>query len=293
MEVADGAYGTLLAPHLRPGELADDLCIRSPSDVIDAHRAYLGAGATVIQTNSFLAWRLSDRRRADTYRAALACAREAIGDEHGTDEAGSSSGGGSGAHVVATIGPAGSDPRAFWRDLELLLDEGVRDVVCETVTDADTAAAFLSAWSDVARGLRGARATLSLSVSPSAGADGWIWIGRLDLPEAGTDPALDAVCLGLNCCEGPAHLEAPLRTLATYVRPLSLVPSAGVPQLQPGEPARYSWVAEPWAEAVLTMLSDVGDPSGAPLDVFRVGGCCGTTPDHVAALAGLAGATQA
>lgn len=260
--IADGAYGTLLAPRVRSGEHVDDLCLRAPHLVVEAHRAYLDAGARRLQTNSFMAWATPTRRRRDIYRAALACAREAaaVAAMPGT-------------LVTATIGPAGREPRAFYADLELLLDEGVGHVTCETVTDTDTATAFLRAFEEVVAGAP-ARAVLSLSVTPDAGLDAWRWIARLRLPD-GVEP-------GLNCCAGPDGMRDPLDLLCEHGLPVHVSPSAGLPERDAvtGTPT-YPLAPELWAEAVAALVDG--------LDVATVGGCCGTTPAHVEALARLLG----
>ena len=158
MRIHDGAYGTLLQRHLHGDETVDDLCLREPIRVIDAHRAYLDAGASAIQTNAFLAYlRTSSRRRRELQLAALDCAREAAAASARD------------VLVLATLGPASTDPRDFWDDLELLLEAEVEAIQCETVTDRRIADAFLAAWHEVARGVRGVEPHLGCSVAPSRG----------------------------------------------------------------------------------------------------------------------------
>jgi len=260
MRIHDGAYGTLLERHLHGDETVDDLCLRAPSLVVDAHRAYVEAGAEAIQTNAFLAHlRGSDRRRRELRHGALACAREAAGS--------------GGVLVFATIGPAGGEPRAFWEAIEQALDEGVDGVLCETVTDAATARAFAAAWTEVAAGVQGVEVLLGCSVSPSAGRDRSSWL--LDLA---SDLSED-LQLGVNCCEGPIGLRGVLEELAERRGAVWTMPSAGLPTIEAGGPP--SWpLEEParWAEAVLELVDD--------LPVHALGGCCGTRPASIAALAG-------
>jgi methionine synthase / methylenetetrahydrofolate reductase(NADPH) len=105
MRIHDGAYGTLLASHLHGDETVDDLCLRAPGLVVDAHRAYLDVGARAIQTNSFLAHlRGSSRRRRQLRHAALECAREAAAGAPGGSE----------VLVLATIGPVADRASEFW-----------------------------------------------------------------------------------------------------------------------------------------------------------------------------------
>jgi methionine synthase I (cobalamin-dependent) len=257
--LADGAYGTLLARHLRPGEVADQLCTRQPDRVVDAHRAYLEVGSRELHTVSFMAFTLPAARRRQAYVDALECARAAVGSVGGVV-------GRSQVHVVATMGPAGLEPRALWADIELLLERDVTDIACLTVHRPDAARAFVRAFSEVADGTQ-SRATLGLTVAPSRGPDSWRWVRSLEFPSNVT-PAL-------NCCEGPAGLRPVLEHLADQAPAVRLAPSAGLPE--PGVVPRWPCEPEPWAQAVVELA--------AGLPMASVGGCCGTTPDHIEALA--------
>lgn len=251
MVVHDGAYGTLLARHLRGGETVDDLCLRAPRLVVDAHRSYLESGARVIQTNTFLAFRRADVRRRELQRAAFDCARQAL------EESGSDGG------IAATIGPAGEEPRSFWRDMEFALEQDLRIVLCETITGAAVARAAVAAWRDVSRGVDDAQLMLGCSVSPSRGVDDSAWLWEI----AGTAP--EEVALGLNCCEGPLGLRPTLERLCELRGASWVMPSAGLP-------GQGALEAADWAVAVEELVA--GLPIGA------VGGCCGTSPAEVRAL---------
>ncbi len=261
MRIHDGAYGTLLAPHLHGDETADDLCLRAPNVVVDAHRAYLDDGATAIQTNAFLAHlRSSDRRRRELRHAALTCAREAAAAAGGVEPA-----------VFATIGPDHAGVRAFWEPIEQALEADARGLLCETVTDATTARAFAAAWAEVGAGVRGVEVLLGCSVSPSHGRDACAWVFDLasELP--------DDVSLGLNCCEGPAGLRPLLEEIAERRTTVWAMPSAGIPRVDAGQAPVWPFEdAVDWAGAVLEAVED--------LPVHALGGCCGTTPDFIGAL---------
>lgn len=262
MRVHDGAYGTLLGSHLHGDETVDDLCVRAPNIVVDAHRAYVESGANAIQTNSFLAHlRGSDRRRRELRHAALSCAREAAaaGSGHGN------------VTVFATIGPVGSGAREFWEPIEQALDAGVAGVLCETVTDAATALAFAAAWTEVGAGVRGVEVMLGLSAAPSGGvvANAWVAEVAADVPEE--------VQLGLNCCEGPAGLRPLLEDIAELRAHVWTMPSAGVPAAETATGPVWPFAdAGSWSAAVFEAIDD--------LPVDAVGGCCGTSPDFIAAL---------
>ena len=249
MRILDGAYGTLLDHHVAGDETADDLCVRAPRLVVDAHRAYLEAGATGLRTNAATAWRRgSTRRRTGLQLAALDCAREAIALHAGSQE----------VELAGTIGPAGIEARDYWRDIEVLLDAEVAVVQVEHLARVGELSAALAAWGEVARGVQGASLLLGVTLVPARG-------------EAEARALLDAACdapeevrVGLRCCDGPAGLRSHLERLqerrdrATWVAP-----------------AIGRHVDEPagWAEALAELVDG--------LDVAAVGGCCGTTPSFV------------
>ena len=258
MRIHDGAYGTLLGDQTRGDETVDDLCLRAPARVVDAHRAYIEAGAQAIQTNAFLAHlRTSDRRRRELQLAALGCAREAVGDRD--------------VLVVATVGPAGDEPSGYWRDLELLLEHEVRAVLCETITTRATADAFLAAWADVARGVDDVELLVGCSIAPSRGAGAAAWVVEL------ASDAPDQVELGLNCCEGVSGMRPVLEQILERRGRAWAMPSAGLP-VEDGAGQSVWPLQEPgrWADAVASELGELG--------LSAIGGCCGTSPGSIAAL---------
>ena len=253
MQLHDGAMGTMLAAHLRGGETVDDLCVRAPELVRAVHADYVTAGADVIQTNSFLVGlRDSTRRRRLLLDAAMDCGRSAI----------ESSGRAQEVELAGTIGPHGSEPRAYWDELEYWLEHGLTRVRVETVGAATTADAVTQAWNDVARG-SDAQLLLGCTVSPGAGYDACRWVAEV----AASAPT--NVGLGLNCCEGPAGLRSILELIVEERGPdtIWVDPSAGLPPHQS---------AGEWAERMAELID------GIPLRA--VGGCCGTTPQHIADL---------
>lgn len=256
--LCDGAYGTLLNAEDTPRGLVDELCMVKPSVVIEAHLAYISAGARRIQTNSFMAYSQSAPRRRDLYRAAIECAREAV--EASTEH----------IEVCATIGPAGDEPRDYYRDIEVILDSGIQCVVCETLTTKEDARAFVSAWREVAQGVT-ARATTSVSLNPDATREKWDWVRRL--------PNDESLSVGLNCCGGLSRFSEMLHTIGEDVEVSRVLPSAG------SEPDAYL-APQAWA----MQFAEIVAPFPEIAEVFpkiAVGGCCGTTPDHIAALAAL------
>ena len=271
----DGAMGTLLYSRGIPQRACLDEIVLTHSDVVTTiHREYLEAGADAIETNTFGAnrFRLAEfgleKLAAQMNRRGAQLAREA------RDVAGRE------ALVAGSIGPLGPVLRvpdrlhpgiaraAFREQVEGLLEGGVDLFCAETFSDLET---LLAAVEEVRRACDlpliaqmtfGEDLLASDGTSPEAAAAA--------LAEAGVD------AVGVNCGAGPlACLEAVVRMgppTPTVAR--SLQPNAGLPQRVEG---RLVYSAEPeyFGEMVPRMLA-----AGATI----VGGCCGTTPRHTAAM---------
>ncbi|MBI1723925.1 MAG: bifunctional homocysteine S-methyltransferase/methylenetetrahydrofolate reductase [Gemmatimonadetes bacterium] len=270
--VFDGAMGTMLyAKGVFINVCYDELNLKQPELVRDVHRAYLKAGAEVIETNTFGAnpvklahYGLAEQTRAINQRAAE-IAREAADGRAG---------------VVGAIGPLGvrlepfgetgrDEAFAFFRaQAEGLLAGGVDGFILETFADLD----------EIQEALRAVRATSDLVV-----------IAQMTITEDGstaygTDPetlarTLDqagADVIGLNCSVGPQGiLEAVERMSRVTARPLSAQPNAGLPRAI-GD--RKMYMASPeYMGSYGKKLVEAG--------ARFVGGCCGTTPDHIKEIA--------
>jgi 5-methyltetrahydrofolate--homocysteine methyltransferase len=263
----DGAMGTLLRaagwPAGRPVELAS---VEAPDLVRDAHRAYRRAGAAVLTATTFGAHggRLDalalGGRLEELCAAALARAREAACDE---------------AWVAASIGPPGEPiyplgDRSFreavdgYRRQVAACRAGGADLfVLESFTDLlDLQAAMIAAGEAGARPL-----AVSMALRPEALAAGLV------SPEALADvaQALGADLVGLNCMPPPQTAALVGRLLARARVPVLAMPSAGTPSAEGGYPVGPDDFAG-WAEG----LRAAG--------VRALGGCCGTTPEHVEAV---------
>jgi homocysteine S-methyltransferase len=271
----DGAMGTLLYSRGTPQRASLDELVLSRPDVVSAvHREYISAGAEVIETDSFTANRhhleplgLADRTGQINRRAAQ-LAREAR-EVSGVD-----------VLVAGSIGPVSSPlhgpghvaPEAaaasVTEQLESLLEGGIDLVQLETSSDLE----HLLASVEAARRL----SDLPLLASMTFGED----LTAAD----GTDPASAARALvgagvdaiGVNCGSGPIAGIDVAEAMAPDAAgtPLLIMPNAGLSGRVSGE---FVWAAEPsyFADEVPAFLD-----AGARL----IGGCCGTTPEHVAAL---------
>ncbi len=267
----DGAIGTLLAERGVPaGSCFEELCLSRPELISSLHADYLAAGAEILTTDSFGANALKlatfglQERVAEINRAAAALAKGTIAHSGKT------------AWVAGSVGPLGIpegevslsdlDREALFREqITGLLEGGADIILLETFQDPEELHLALR----VAKSL-GDTPVITLLASPESGRlPGGAPIGQaLDrLSEAGAD------VVGLNCVNGP---QAMLRLLEKIVpvRPLALFPNAGRPSYQEG---RISYGTSPEYFADLGRRMAEG---GAAL----VGGCCGTSPEHIRAL---------
>jgi homocysteine S-methyltransferase len=271
----DGGMGTQLYAHGIPYERCfDELNLHDPASVQAVHIAYIHAGAEVIETNTFAANRaqlarfgIEDAVRNINMRG-VRIAREAK-EVCGSDVflAGSVSSVGQPLEPVGALSLARA--RAiFVEQIEALLEGGADLLLLETFGSLVELRTAVQAARAVSRDLP-IVASLSLladafAVTRSSLAD--------DLAEL---QALDVSAIGVNCGGGPRETLDALAAVAPVVRcPLIVMPNAGHPTLSGG---RHHYVATPayfadYAERFLR--------SGARL----IGGCCGTTPEHIAAM---------
>ena len=272
--LCDGAMGTELYNAGYGFERSfDALCLEAPSAVTAVHRAYVAAGAGLIETNSFgaNALRLAEHGLSDQVEAINhAAARLARGV---ADEAGGVWVAGSMGPLGATLAPVGqlAEPEAraaFAEQARALAGGGVDVLFIETMRDLREAEIALSAAREVC--------ALPIVVCATFDEDGLAAGGATPehvaavLSEAGAD------AVGANCSTGPAPMQGVLARMATTATvPLIAMPNAGLPMLAGG---RYLYAAPPlyFAEAMAAMAAD---------GVALVGGCCGTTPEHIRALA--------
>jgi methionine synthase / methylenetetrahydrofolate reductase (NADH) len=269
----DGAMGTLLYSRGVPQRASLDELVTSHAELVaSVHREYIQAGADLIETNTFGANRLRlapyglGDRTSHLNRRAAQLAREAR-DVAGRDVLVAGSVGPIGAPIHGPERPPLADVRAAYREqIEGLLEGGVDLLILETASDLE----------ELLAGVEEARALADLPVLAS------MTFGEELLAMDGTTPAAAAAALaaagvdasGVNCGVGP---EVCLDALAAMGRepewpPRLIMPNAGLPSRVEGQ---FVYAAGPsyFADAVPRFLA-----AGARL----VGGCCGTTPAHVA-----------
>jgi methionine synthase / methylenetetrahydrofolate reductase(NADPH) len=267
--VFDGAMGTMLyARGVYINRCYDELNLREPDMVREVHRAYLKAGAEVLETNSY------GGNRPKLSRHGLESEVHAV-NARAAEIARSAAGGR--ACVAGAMGPLGvriepygatslDEARGFFREqVDGLLDGGVDLFVLETFSDPLEIQQALRAIRDACDLPVVAQMTVRDDGFTPLGTDASIFAERLT--------AWGADVVGLNCSVGPhAMLEMLERVTGATDRPISAQPNAGLPREVDG---RKIYLASPEYMAKYAMrLIRRG--------VRFVGGCCGTTPEHTA-----------
>jgi 5-methyltetrahydrofolate--homocysteine methyltransferase len=298
----DGAMGTQLqARELGPDDFGgkrwegciDHLSLTRPDVVEAVHSAYFEAGADVVETNSFQAsrtrleeWGLGERT-VELNRAAAAIARRAADRFERAD--------GRPRFVAGSMGPSGflpssEDPDlgrlsladlvpAFRDQAQGLLEGGADLLILETCQDMLEMKAQVLA-SREAMALTGRRVPLqgSITLDPT----GRMLLGTDYRGALATLEALAVDVIGLNCSTGPDLMRDAIRYLCENAStPIHCIPNAGLP-INDGGRTLYPMRPEPFAETLREFVLDFG--------VSLVGGCCGTTPDHIRSLVAAVGA---
>ncbi|MEP6598045.1 MAG: methionine synthase [Actinomycetota bacterium] len=286
--VADGAMGTML----QAADLSLDdfdglegcneiLNVTRPDVVRGVHDAYFHAGADAVETNTFGAnwanlaeYDIVDRIR-ELARAGAALAKEVAGGWSTPDRP---------RWVLGSVGPGTKLPTlghvhysvlrdAYQEQVAGMLEGGIDAVVVETCQD------LLQAKSAIV-GSRRAMAELGrpvpLITQVTVETTGTMLLGsEIGAALTALEP-LGIDLIGLNCATGPAEMSEHLRYLSRNARcALSVMPNAGLPQLGPNG-AVYPLTAEELAVALAQFVTEFG--------TSLVGGCCGTTPEHITAV---------
>lgn len=269
--VLDGAMGTeALARGLAKERNIDALNLTAPDVVAAIHRAYIAAGADIITTNTFGSNRLTQSRYGrvsdvtSLNRAAVRIAR---------DEAATNS---RNVFVAGSIGPIVGAAQADITDAiaeqaDVLVQSGVDLLLVETVLAVDVLDATLRGIDRVRRTATTAPIVISMCIDPRTGC---LYDGHEPTAVSEVVSAYNPVAVGFNCGADPEELLATaLRYSDTIPYPLIVYPGAGLPDAAgryPVTPARFA--------ASFARLLSACRPA-------IVGGCCGTTPAHIAALA--------
>ena len=279
--LADGATGTMLQRVGLPvGEAPERWTLERPDAIRDLARLYAAAGSDIVYTNTFGANRLPMTKAGladklpELNRRAVALAREGGAAAK------------SNALVVASIGPTGEmiEPygeltedaarAAFLEQAKVLAAAGVDGFVCETFSDLNEALLCVAAVKSVT--------TLPVIASIAVETSGRTMMGLLPADAVAQLTEAGAAAVGVNCSVGPDVVEQAIRAMqAVRLRARLLAkPNAGLPKVVNGQ-ALYD--VQP------ATLGDFAKRMQA-LGVAVVGGCCGTTPDHIRAMRQALGA---
>ncbi|MBV9718558.1 MAG: methionine synthase [Candidatus Eremiobacteraeota bacterium] len=263
------------------------LALTRPDVVRTIHESYLEAGADVVETDSFTGTRLKldeyglgEQTREINFRAA-AIAREACDAFSTTQHP---------RFVAGSMGPTGmlvssSDPvlskityeqlrESYAEQARALVEGGADLLLLETMQDMlELKAAIAGIRREFARGMR----RVPIQAQPTLITEGRMLLGTDIRAVAAVLGALDVDVVGLNCSTGPAQMRDSIRYLCEHARCfVSVVPNAGLPLMGPQGETIYPEGPEELAGELAGFVRDFG--------VDAVGGCCGTTPAHVAAL---------
>lgn len=253
----DGAMGTCYAAR-HPEESCELADLRRPEEIREIHRAYLDAGCQAITTNSFaLSAAMSKPGEAkEIVDAACRIALEAAEPY--------------GAWVFADIGPAPAGNRkVYQKQADWFLQAGIRHFLLETLPSDEGVP-------ELARHLKARCPDAFLIVSYAVAYDGCTregFSGRELFRNTAALPEVDAV--GFNCVSGPHHLLEYIQHLDLDGAALSVMPNAGYPTVL-GRRTVYQGTPEYFGRK----LAEIAQ-AGAVI----VGGCCGTTPAHLASAA--------
>lgn len=274
--IVDGAMGTLLQDAGLPvGACPEAWCLTQPDRVRGIHAAYRAAGSDGIECNSFGANRYKlqhyglEDQVAAINRAAAALAREVAGSE---------------AHVLGSIGPTGvfmepygdateSAVVAAFAEQAVALEAGGADVgIVETMSALEECLAAIRAVRDHTS------LTLVASMTFDPRRDGGYasMMGVTPTVFARAAAAAGAHVIGSNCGVGPAAMLEIIRELRAAVPdvPIMAMPNAGLPVCVDGRTVFREAPASMGAQAAV--MRDAG--------ARLIGGCCGTTPAHIAAM---------
>jgi 5-methyltetrahydrofolate--homocysteine methyltransferase len=270
--VFDGAMGSLLQRRgLQPGQSPEEFGMQRPEVVADIHAEYARAGARVVTTNTFGATRHKLPAGLDVFdvnETMARAARQAVGEN---------------VYVAGSVGPTGKMVEPLgdisFRGLVELFKEQIRGLVAggadlilgETHFDLAEARAVVVA----------AREVCDLPVGISMTFEGGVSLTGTS-PEvfARTMQNMGVDLVASNCSAGPEDLILVARAiLGACDLPVLIEPNAGLPELVDGATV-FRLPPDPFASTVSTLAAE---------GVACLGGCCGTTPEHIRALAALCG----
>ena len=291
--VFDGAMGTMLQrASLQPEDFAgkdgcnEILCDTRPDVVSGVHAQYFEAGADIVETNSFgsspivLAEYAIAEQAYTLSRRAAELARQVASDFSTPDQPRWVSGSVGPTTKLVSLGHVSFDDQraAFREQIRGLIDGGIDLVQIETSQDLlQTKAAVIGAR----EAMRICGREVPICAQVTIETTGTMLVGS-ELPAAlAVLESLDVDIVGLNCATGPDLMAEHVRFLGkTASRFVSVLPNAGLPRNEGGV-ATYDLSPDELARYQEIFVRDYG--------ATAVGGCCGTTPEHIRAIANKVG----
>ncbi len=262
------------------------LNVTRPDVVAEVHRAYFAAGSDLVTTNTFGVnfaalneYDIVDRLE-ELAEAGARIARE-VADEFSTEDWP--------RYVLGSVGPGTKLPTlghvefsvlrdAYEQQVAAMIRGGIDAVQVETCQDLLQAKAAVMG---AKRARHAAGVDLPIFVNLTVETTGTMLLGtEIGAALVALEP-LGIDLIGMNCATGPAEMSEHLRHLANFARPgIACMPNAGLPEIS-GDGARYPLKPDGLAGALDRYATDYG--------LSVVGGCCGTTPDHIARLVATLG----
>ena len=281
----DGACGTNLQEMTIPDaawqgcEGCNELLnITSPETIVALHKSFLDAGAMVVETNTFGAssivlaeYDLADKT-VEINRAAVANAHAAIGDRHG-------------CYVAGSVGPTTKLPSlshisvddlsdSIAEQIRALVEAGVDALAIETCQDLLQVKVALVACFEVLEELG---RELPVLVSVTMERQGTMLVGSDIAAICATLEPFPIFSLGLNCATGPSDMSSHIRYLShNWPLRISCMPNQGLPEVVDGK-THYPMKPDDFVHHMSQFVEKDG--------VSIIGGCCGTTPEHIRQLA--------
>ena len=294
--VYDGAMGTNIQRHNPTPEdfggkalegCNDNLVLTRPDIIQAIHESFLAVGCDVVETCTFQStphrlkeWGLEDKTRELNVQAAR-LARAAC-DKYSTPE--------QPRFVAGSIGPTGmlpssSDPalgnitfaalaETYYWQAKYLVEGGVDVLLVETAQDILEVKAAITGFERLFAEI-GRRVPIQSQITLDT--SGRMLLGTDIASAVATLEAMNVDVIGLNCSTGPEHMREPIRFMTEHASlPVSVIPNAGLPLNTGTGEAIYPLEPEPMAVMLREFVEQFG--------VRIVGGCCGTTPEHLASI---------
>jgi 5-methyltetrahydrofolate--homocysteine methyltransferase len=258
------------------------LNLRRPDVIRDLHRSFLEVGVDVVETNTFGAFSVPlgeyglEDQSYEIAAAGATLARETVDEFVKAD--------GRARFVAGSIGPGtkfATLGQISYRDLagayevesSGLIDGGADILIIETQFDLLGAKAAIEG---ARRAMKSAGVEIPVQVQVTIELTGRMLPGTEIGAALTTLEALGPDVIGLNCATGPAEMYEPLRHLARHSKvPVSAIPNAGLPHVEDGQMA-YDLSPDDLAHHLGQFVTEMG--------IGVIGGCCGTSPEHLAAV---------